>query len=106
MFSSKPYKRSQRVSDNLRREIANIFSYEINDPRLKSLTVTQVLLSDDLSNAKIYVSDYINKSITEENKEISNALEHSKSFIKKKLGQNMKIKKLPAISFIIDQKEE
>ena len=106
MFSSKPYKRSQRVSDNLRREIANIFSYEINDPRLKSLTVTQVLLSDDLSNAKIYVSDYINKSITEENKEISNALEHSKSYIKKKLGQNMKIKKLPAISFFIDQKEE
>ena len=106
MFSSKPYKRSQRVSDNLRREIANIFSYEINDPRLKSLTVTQVLLSDDLSNAKIYVSDYINKSITEENKEISNALERSKSYVKKKLGQNMKIKKLPAISFIIDQKEE
>ena len=106
MFSSKPYKRSQRVSDNLRREIANIFSYEINDPRLKSLTVTQVLLSDDLSNAKIYVSSYINKSITEENKEISNALERSKSYVKKKLGQNMKIKKLPAISFIIDQKEE
>jgi len=106
LFSSKPYKRSQRVSDNLRREIANIFSYEINDPRLKSLTVTQVLLSDDLSNAKIYVSDYINKSITEENKEISNALERSKSYVKKKLGQNMKIKKLPAISFIIDQKEE
>ena len=106
MFSSKPYKRSQRVSDNLRREIANIFSYEINDPRLKSLTVTEVLLSDDLSNAKIYVSDYINKSITEENKEISNALERSKSYVKKKLGQNMKIKKLPAISFIIDQKEE
>ena len=106
MFSSKPYKRSQRVSDNLKREIANIFTNEINDPRLKSLTVTEVLLSDDLSNAKIYVSDYINKSITEENKEISNALERSKSYVKKKLGQNMKIKKLPAISFIIDQKEE
>ena len=106
MFSSKPYKRSQRVSDNLKREIANIFTNEINDPRLKSLTVTEVLLSDDLSNAKIYVSDYINKSITEENKEISNALERSKSYVKKKLGQNMKIKKLPAISFFIDQKEE
>ena len=106
MFSSKPYKRSQRVSDNLKREIANIFTNEINDPRLKSLTVTEVLLSDDLSNAKIYVSDYINKSITEENKEISNALERSKSYVKKKLGQNMKIKKLPAISFFIDRKEE
>ncbi len=106
MFSSKPYKRSQRVSDNLRREIANIFSYEINDPRLKSLTITQVLLSDDLSTAKIFVSDYINKSVTEENKEITSALENSKSYIKKKLGQNMKIKKLPTISFFIDQKEE
>ena len=63
MFSSKPYKRAQRVSDNIRREIANIFSFEISDPRLKGLTVTEVQLSDDLSTARIFLSNYFNKEL-------------------------------------------
>jgi len=66
LFSSKPYKRAQRVSDNIRREIANIFSFEISDPRLKSLTVTEVKLSDDLSSAKIFLSNYLNQALNED----------------------------------------
>ena len=66
MFSSKPYKRAQRVSDNIRREIANIFSFEISDPRLKGLTVTDVRLSDDLSSAKIFLSSYLNQTLNED----------------------------------------
>ena len=52
MFSSKPYKRAQRVSDNIRREIANIFSFEIRDPRHKGLKVNEDQISEDLSTEK------------------------------------------------------
>ena len=101
MFSSKPYKRAQRVSDNIRREIANIFSFEISDPRLKSLTVTEVKLSDDLSSAKIFLSNYLNQ----DQDGLSKALENSKPFVKKKLGQNIKLKKMPELLFFIDQQD-
>ena len=67
MFSSKPYKRAQRVSDNIRREIANIFSFEISDPRLKGLTVTDVRLSDNLSSARIFLSSYLNQTLKSSN---------------------------------------
>ena len=106
MFSSKPYKRAQRVSDNIRREIANIFSFEISDPRLKSLTVTEVKLSDDLSSAKIFLSNYLNQALNNEDQDgLSKALENSKPFVKKKLGQNIKLKKMPELLFFIDQQD-
>ena len=105
MFSSKPFKRSQRVSDNMRREIANIFSFEISDPRLKGLTVTEVQLSDDLSSAKIFLSNYLNQALSEDHEGVTKALENSKSFVKKKLGQNIKLKKMPELLFFMDQKD-
>ena len=105
MFSSKPYKRAQRVSDNIRREIANIFSFEISDPRLKSLTVTEVKLSDDLSSAKIFLSNYLNQALNEDQDDLYKALENSKPFVKKKLGQNIKLKKMPELLFFIDQQD-
>ncbi len=104
MFSSKPYKRAQRVSDNIRREIANIFSFEISDPRLKGLTVTEVKLSDDLSSARIFLSNYLNQAL-EDKDSLSKALENSKPFVKKKLGQNIKLKKMPELLFFIDQQD-
>ena len=105
MFSSKPYKRAQRVSDNIRREIANIFSLKINDPRLKGLTVTEVKLSDDLSSAKIFLSNYLSQTTNQDEDGIIKALENSRSFVKKKLGENIKLKKMPELLFFIDKKE-
>ena len=56
MFDSLPYKRSQRVSDSIKKEVASIFLFKVNDPRLRNITITNVVLSDDLSNAKIFYS--------------------------------------------------
>ena len=105
MFSSKPYKRAHRVSDNIRREIANIFSFEISDPRLKGLTVTDVRLSDDLSSARIFLSSYLNQTLNEDRDSLTKALKNSKPFVKKKLGQNIKLKKMPELLFFIDQQD-
>ena len=102
MFNTKPYKRAQRVSDSIRKEIANIFSHEVSDPRLKNLTVTRVHLSDDLSYAKIYFSNYLNKISNSEEGDTILALEKSKSFFKRKLGNSLKLKKIPDLHFLID----
>ena len=102
MFSSKPYKRSKRVSDNIKREIAHIFQFDVNDPRLKSIVVTRVDLSDDLSNAKVYISRYLGNIDLDESFE--KALNKSKNYIRKKLGSNMNLKRLPSIEFYLEDK--
>jgi ribosome-binding factor A len=51
-----PYKRSQRVSDLLRKEIADIIIYRLKDPRIGFITVTGVDVTDDIKIARVYVS--------------------------------------------------
>ena len=99
MFDSLPYKRSQRVSDSIKKEVASIFLFKVNDPRLRNITITNVVLSDDLSNAKIFYS-----TINLKNEEVSikKALDKSKGFIRTMLGKSMSLKKIPTISFFKD----
>ena len=52
------FKRSVRVSEQMKHEIADILIRKIKDPRIGFVTVTDVDLSDDLKNAKVFVSIY------------------------------------------------
>ena len=99
MFDSLPYKRSQRVSDSIKKEIASIFLFKVNDPRLRNITITNVVLSDDLSNAKIFYSTINSK---DEEVSIKKALDKSKGFIRTMLGKSISLKKIPTISFFKD----
>ena len=99
MFNSLPYKRSQRVSDSIKKEVASIFLFKVNDPRLRNITITNVVLSDDLSNAKIFYST-INSQDDETS--VKKALDKSKGFIRTMLGKSLSLKKIPTIAFFKD----
>jgi ribosome-binding factor A len=100
LFSSLPYKRSQRVADSIRKETASIFLFKVNDPRLKNITITNVVVSDDLSNAKIF---FTTQSTQEDMKQINKGLKKSKGFIRSMLGKSLSLKKVPNISFFYDE---
>ena len=99
MFDSLPYKRSQRVSDSIKKEVASIFLFKVNDPRLRNITITKVVLSDDLSSAKIFYSTI---NLKDEEVSIKKALDKSKGFIRTMLGKSISLKKIPTISFFKD----
>ena len=99
MFDSLPYKRSQRVSDSIKKEVASIFLFKVNDPRLRNITITNVVLSDDLSNAKIFYSAI---NLKDEEVSIKKALDKSRGFIRTMLGKSISLKKIPTISFFKD----
>ena len=96
MFKSTPFKRSQRVSDLIRKEVASIFLFDLRDPRLKNLTISRVEMSDDLSNATIY---YFSNFLESEGDELQKVLTKSKGFIKSLLGKRLSLKKIPKIHF-------
>ena len=96
MFKSLPFKRSQRVGDLIKKEVASIFLFDLRDPRLKNLTISRVDLSDDLSNATIF---YLTDLNTKKPQDIQKGLEKSKGFIKSRLGKNLKLRKIPRILF-------
>ena len=96
MFKSTPFKRSQRVSDLIRKEVANIFLFELRDPRLKNITISRVDMIDDLSNSTIYY--FLNFQETNKN-EINKVLNKSNGFIKSTLGKRLSLKKIPKLFF-------
>tara|TARA_B100000886_G_scaffold34856_1_gene21733 strand:- start:328 stop:636 length:309 start_codon:yes stop_codon:yes gene_type:complete len=96
LFKSTPFKRSQRVSDLIRKEVANIFLFELRDPRLKNITISRVDMSDDLSNATIYY--FLNFQESNKN-EVNRVLNKSNGFIKSTLGKRLSLKKIPKLFF-------
>ncbi|MEW6586615.1 MAG: 30S ribosome-binding factor RbfA [Nitrospirota bacterium] len=93
-----PYKRSQRVSDLLREEIADIIQYKLKDPRIGFVTVTGVDVTSDLKMATAYVS-----VLKEEEQDITlDILQSAKSFIRAELSKRLRMKFIPTVDFRID----
>ena len=95
---SPDFKRSDRISDLIKVEISNILSFEVQDPRVRGITVLRVDLSSDMKNAFIFFSrdNSFNDLDTEE---ILVGLEKARGFIRKKLSNNLSLRRTPEIYF-------
>ena len=94
-----PYKRSARVSDLIREEIADIIMNKIKHKTLGFITVTGAKVSDDLRHATVYLSVFN----VEDNKKTLRKLNSSASFIKGELARRLKMRYVPSITFKIDE---
>jgi ribosome-binding factor A len=92
--------RKDRVASLLEREIANIITQDMNDPRCQFITVTRVVVSSDLKEADVYFSSLSNKS------ESLATLQKAKGYIKSMLAHRVRLKFLPELNFIIDNSYE
>jgi ribosome-binding factor A len=96
-------RRPERVADILREEIAQIVGYELEDPRLTMVTVTDVRLSDNLRDARVYVTVAGDE---EEHKLALQALRHAAPYVRKQLGFSLNLPRTPEIHFVRDRIEE
>jgi len=92
--------RVQRVSEELKREISDILRNNLKDPRISGIiSVTDVSLSNDLSQAKIYLSIY--GSDAEQEKTLK-AIAGAAGFIRSEVGARVKLRHTPELSFHLD----
>jgi ribosome-binding factor A len=96
-------RRPERVADILREEISQIVGYELEDPRLTMVTVTDVRLSDNLRDARVYVTVAGDE---EEHKLALSALRHAAPYVRKQLGLSLNLPRTPEIHFVRDRVEE
>jgi ribosome-binding factor A len=95
--------RSERTADTLKEEIAQIVGYELEDPRLTSVTVTDVRLSSDKRAVRVYVTVAGDE---EEHKAALAALKHAAPYVRKQLGLALNLPRTPEIHFVRDRVEE
>jgi len=99
----KEFNRSKRVAGLLRRELAVLLQLELKDPRLKLLSVTDVVVSKDISHAKVYISTL------QESADIDvmiALLNKAAGFLRSKLAKTLDIRSIPALKFYYDHSIE
>jgi ribosome-binding factor A len=96
-------RRPERVADILREEISQIVGYELEDPRLTMVTVTDVRLSGNLKAARVYVTIAGNE---EEHRLALTALRRATPYVRKQLGLSLNLPRTPEILFVRDRVEE
>jgi ribosome-binding factor A len=101
--SFRKMRRPERVADILREEISQIVGYELEDPRLTMVTVTDVRLSDNRREARVFVTIAGDE---EEHRQALNALRHAAPYVRKQLGLSLNLPRTPEIHFVRDRVEE
>ncbi|MCI5839169.1 MAG: 30S ribosome-binding factor RbfA [Peptoniphilaceae bacterium] len=92
-------RRTQKISTEMQKQISKIIREDINDPRLtvkNIVSVTEVDVTNDLSYADIYVSVLGNE---DNRKEVMEALNQAKGFIKNLIGERMRLRSMPEFRF-------
>lgn len=96
--------RIRRIASELKKEISVLINQDLKDSRIAPITsITEIDLTDDLQSAKVYISVLGSQKEKEDTME---ALEHSKGFIKKELGNRMNLRHIPQLYFILDEQLE
>jgi ribosome-binding factor A len=94
------YKRSHRVGDLIRQIIGEMLLRDLNDPRLESVTITGVEVTDDLKTATVFFSAM---GIPAREEASTQGLRSAAGYIKKQLGRELRLRYVPDLFFKVDQ---
>nr|VFK42309.1 MAG: ribosome-binding factor A [Candidatus Kentron sp. SD]VFK48212.1 MAG: ribosome-binding factor A [Candidatus Kentron sp. SD]VFK79812.1 MAG: ribosome-binding factor A [Candidatus Kentron sp. SD] len=90
--------RSERMAYHIQRELAALITREISDPRLQNLTISEVRVSRDLTQATVYFT----KQNTEKTEKIMEALRRASGFLRKNLAGRIRARSVPKLEFVHD----
>jgi len=96
------FSRSQRMAEQLKRELAEIVRGEIKDPRLGFVSFTEVRMSRDLSHALIYTTVLDSDLDSERQQESVDILNHATGFIRSQVAQRIRARIVPTLKFVLD----
>ncbi|HUH98592.1 MAG TPA: 30S ribosome-binding factor RbfA [Anaerolineales bacterium] len=95
--------RLQRIADRIRHEISDMLIREINDPRLKLISITDVKVDKELAFADVYVSAVEGRS---RSTEILAGLESASGFLRRTLASRIALRVFPRLRFHWDPTPE
>ncbi|KGX88593.1 MULTISPECIES: 30S ribosome-binding factor RbfA [Pontibacillus] len=92
--------RANRVGEQMKKELGDIIGKKIKDPRIGFVTVTEVKVTGDLQQAKVYISVLGNDK---QKQDTLVGLAKAKGFIRSEIGKRIRLRKTPEITFEFDE---
>ena len=92
--------RTLRIADQIQRDLSDIIFSELKDPNIGMITITEVKVTPDYANAKIY---YTMLDDSAENIDLTQeSLQRASGFLRNQLGRRLHIHTLPTLAFVYD----
>ena len=91
--------RTQRIQTIIKKNISEIIQFELKNPRIGFVNVSDVVVSKDFSYAKVYVS-FLGAKYPKQNLE---ELNKTKGYVRSSLAKKLDIRKTPEVSFHLDE---
>lgn len=101
--SHKSFSRTDRVNEQIRRDLADLLQFEVKDPRVKLVSITAVEVSPDYSHAKVLFSSL---APAERIPEITQGLKAAAGFLRRELGRRIRLHNMPELHFEHDNSIE
>jgi ribosome-binding factor A len=95
--------RPARVGDQIRVEIADLLARVVQDPGIGFVTITGVRMTPDLQQARVY---YTSLGDDRARKESRRALERVTPFLRRQIGQRLRLRRVPELQFFFDESVE
>ncbi|MCH4812970.1 30S ribosome-binding factor RbfA [Vreelandella neptunia] len=96
------FKRTDRVADQLQKELAVLIQREVKDPRLGMVTVSGVTVSRDLGYSDVYVT-LLGEQEPERIKENLQVLKRAAGFLRSQIAKRIKLRHVPELRFHFDE---
>ena len=103
MAANKGFSRKDRVSEQVRRELAELIRTELKDPRVGMISITDVEVTADYAHAKVFFSTLAG---SENLPGVMLGLQKASGFLRRELGKRISIHMTPQLHFVFDQSLE
>lgn len=99
----KDFSRTERIAQQLQRELAELIRLELKDPRVTMITLTGVEISQDYSHARVFFSSLASSAARDKT---TAGLQHAAGFLRSQLAHRMKLRTIPHLRFVYDTSVE
>ena len=96
------FQRSDRVAEQVRRDLADLIRTELKDPRVGMISLTAVELTPDYAHAKVFFTTLDAEHL----EDVQRGLKRASGFLRRELGRRIHIHTLPELHFIYDNSLE
>ncbi len=100
MPASKGFSRRDRISEQIRRELAEVIRTKLRDPRVGMISLTDVQLSADYAHAKVFFSSLAGSDSLDV---VQAGLQNAAGFLRSELGKRISIHMTPQLHFVFDE---
>jgi ribosome-binding factor A len=95
--------RPARVGEELRQALAELLAREVHDPGVGFVTITHVKVSADLQTARVF---YTSLGEDQARRDTARALGRATPFLRRAIGQRLRLRRVPELVFDFDQSVE